>query len=208
MDQAATAATAAPTPELPPYPGLSLDKVVLVETADQAREAVAVLAGQDAVGFDTESKPTFRKGEASTGPHLLQLAVADRAWLFSLADGFDPAWVAALLADETVAKVGFGLRSDVARLDEKFGLRLAGVVDLSVALGGRRKTFGAKSAVAHFLGRSLRKSKRISTTNWSRLPYTPAQMLYAANDAQAALAVYREWRRRGGMPADGPLDGG
>ncbi|MGE5769647.1 MAG: 3'-5' exonuclease domain-containing protein 2, partial [Betaproteobacteria bacterium] len=59
--------------ELPAYPGLPLAQVVLVETAEQAGAAQAALMAADAIGFDTESKPTFRKGEVSTGPHLVQL---------------------------------------------------------------------------------------------------------------------------------------
>jgi RNA polymerase sigma factor for flagellar operon FliA len=50
--------------------------------------------------------------------------------------------------------------------------------------------------VAHFFGQKLLKSKKISTTNWSRLPYSPGQLRYAATDAQVPLMVYREWLRQ------------
>ena len=56
--------------ELPAYQGIQLDQVTLVVSAALAASALTALMAADAIGFDTESKPTFRKGEASTGPHL------------------------------------------------------------------------------------------------------------------------------------------
>lgn len=180
--------------ELPPYPGLRLENVQLVDGPTATSQALADLMAADAVGFDTESKPTFRKGETSTGPHLLQLALADRAWLFPLTPRFDIQQLKPLLESAAILKVGFGLRDDVKRLAGKYGIQMQGVVDLSVALRGiQRQDFGAKTAVAHFFGQKLLKSKKISTTNWSRLPYSPGQILYAANDAQVPLMVYRAW---------------
>jgi RNA polymerase sigma factor for flagellar operon FliA len=184
-------------PELPPYPGLDLAQIHLVQSPTERDAALAQLLAAEAVGFDTESKPTFRKGEESTGPHLLQLALADRAWLFPLTQGIDLAPFKPLLESATVLKIGFGLKDDVKRLAGKYGVAMQGVVDLSVALRGvQRQDFGAKTAVAHFFGQKLLKSKKISTTNWSRLPYSPGQLRYAATDAQVPLMVYREWLRQ------------
>lgn len=192
-----TANSTNPPVELPPYPGLRLENVQLVDDPIATAQALAELMASDAVGFDTESKPTFRKGEESTGPHLLQLALANRAWLFPLTPRFDLQQLKPLLESPAILKVGFGLRDDVKRLAGKYGIQMQGVVDLSVALRGiQRQDFGAKTAVAHFFGQKLLKSKKISTTNWSRLPYSPGQILYAANDAQVPLMVYREWLRR------------
>ncbi|GAB2180361.1 3'-5' exonuclease [Denitratisoma sp. agr-D3] len=183
-------------PELPPYPGLRLEQVQLVE-GTAATQAMAALMDCDVLGFDTESKPTFRKGEESTGPHLLQLAALDRAWLFPLTARFDGDLLKPLLESERILKVGFGLKDDLKRLAGKYGIQMRGVVDLSIALRGiQRQDFGARTAVAHFLGQKLQKSKKISTTNWARLPYTPGQILYAANDAHAALAVYLAWQKQ------------
>lgn len=192
-------------PELPPYPGLRLDEVVLVQSMSVAENALTALLAADALGFDTESKPTFRKGEESTGPHLIQLATDDRAWLFPLTAQFDTTILKPLLESARIQKVGFGLKDDVKRLAAKYGIHTQGVVDLSVALRGiQRQDFGAKTAVAHFFGQKLQKSKKISTTNWANPRYTPAQILYAANDAQVALKVYREWLRQGGKLKEVP----
>lgn len=184
-------------PELPPYPGLALAQIHLIQSPAERDAALALLLAAEAVGFDTESKPTFRKGEESTGPHLLQLALADRAWLFPLTQDADLAPFKPLLESTAVLKVGFGLKDDVKRLANKYGIAMQGVVDLSVALRGvQRQDFGARTAVAHFFGQKLLKSKKISTTNWSRLPYSPGQLRYAATDAQVPLVVYRAWLRQ------------
>jgi ribonuclease D len=75
----------APDQALPPYQGLALADVRLVRSAADAEAALAALIEADAVGFDTESKPTFQKGEVSTGPHLVQLATDTHAYLFQIA---------------------------------------------------------------------------------------------------------------------------
>ncbi|RTL54955.1 MAG: 3'-5' exonuclease domain-containing protein 2 [Rhodocyclaceae bacterium] len=199
-DTNALPAPAAPAaPELPPYPGLRLEDVQVIHSQAAAESALSALLAADALGFDTESKPTFRKGEESTGPHLIQLATEDRAWLFPLTAQFDATILKPLLESARILKIGFGLKDDVKRLAAKYGIHTQGIVDLSVALRGiQRQDFGAKTAVAHFFGQKLQKSKKISTTNWSNPRYTPGQILYAANDAQVPLRVYREWLKRGG----------
>ncbi|MGK5073597.1 3'-5' exonuclease [Janthinobacterium sp. ZB1P44] len=191
----------AAVPPLPPYQGIALDHVKLVRTSDEAQAAMAALLAADAIGFDTESKPTFVKGESSTGPHLIQLATDDIAYLFQVGSTPAPALaeLKAILESTTTLKVGFGLSDDVKRLRNKLGIAPAQVLDLSVALrGGQRNDLGAKTAVAKFFGLHLQKSKKISTTNWATSRLTEKQILYAADDAQVALRVYRRWIAEGG----------
>ncbi len=187
---------------LPPYQGIRLADVRMVHSAAEAAAALAALLAADAIGFDTESKPTFLKGETSTGPHLIQLATDDTAYLFQI--GAQPALevLKAILESATTLKVGFGLSDDVKRLHNKLGITAAQVLDLSVALrGGQRNDLGAKSAVAKFFGLHLQKSKKISTTNWASTRLSERQILYAADDAQVALRVYRRWIADGGKVA-------
>ena len=193
-----------PAPPLPPYQGIRLEDVRLVRTADEARAAMAALLASDAIGFDTESKPTFVKGESSTGPHLIQLATDDTAYLFQVGSTPTPALaeLKAILESASTLKVGFGLSDDVKRLRNKLGIVPAGVLDLSVAMrGGQRNDLGAKTAVAKFFGLHLQKSKKISTTNWASSRLSDKQILYAADDAQVALRVYRRWILEGGKVA-------
>ena len=192
---------------LPPYDGIRLADVVLVKTAADAAAALAALAASDAVGFDTESKPTFAKGEESTGPHLVQLATDEGAWLFQIGTQRDVAANAAsvaplldvlraVLESETILKVGFGLGDDLRRVRAKLGIEPRNVLDLSTALRrrGERNPLGAKTAVARFFGKEMQKSKRITTTNWALPRLSEKQILYAADDAHVALRIYRRWR--------------
>ena len=185
---------------LPPYVGIDLSDVRLVKTAGDAAAAMAALTAADVVGFDTESKPTFAKGEKSTGPHLVQLATDDTAWLFQV--GAAPlreelhAVLRAVLESPDILKVGFGLGDDLRRLQGKLGIETRNVLDLSTALRrrGERNTLGAKTAVARFFSQALTKSKRITTTNWALPQLSEKQILYAADDAHVALRIYRHWR--------------
>ena len=69
---------------LEPFQGVSLENIVVLGTKEQFAAAATELFRCRFVGFDTESKPTFAKGEVSTGPHLIQLASQDKAYLFQI----------------------------------------------------------------------------------------------------------------------------
>ncbi|MES2299171.1 MAG: 3'-5' exonuclease [Pseudomonadota bacterium] len=185
---------------LPPYQGLAMQRVHMVRSSADAAAALAALSRMDAVGFDTESKPTFVKGEVSSGPHLVQLATDECAFLFQIgAPGEREAYALVLksvLESTTILKVGFGLADDVKRLRSKLGIDIANVLDLATALrtAGQRNTLGAKTAVARFFGQHLQKSKKITTTNWAMPRLSDKQIQYAADDAHVALRIYRHWR--------------
>ena len=187
-------------PELPAYAGIAMAQVRLVKSDQDAADAAAALLAMDVIGFDTESKPTFTKGEVSTGPHLIQLATDDTVWLFQIGSQPPPAAIAgvlrAALESPTILKVGFGLADDVKRLRSKLGIETANVLDLATAMKqrGERNALGAKTAVARFFGQALQKSKKITTTNWAMPRLSEKQILYAADDAHVALKLYRHWR--------------
>lgn len=193
---------AAALAELPVYPGLTLAEITLVDTPALAAQAQAALLATDAIGFDTESKPTFLKGEVSTGPHLVQLATDDHAWLFPVSQEVDRASLRAILEAPQVLKIGMGLGNDRSALSTRLGITLTSALDLGEALRGpwHKGTVGAKVAVAHFFGQRLIKSKKIGTSNWANTRLNERQLLYAANDAHVALRLYREWLQRGKRP--------
>lgn len=183
--------------ELPVYAGIPLDRISLVISDVLAEEALAALLAADAIGFDTESKPTFLKGEVSTGPHLVQLATDTRAYLFPVARRYDSSALKAILESPKVLKIGFGLGNDHSVLKSRLGIAASNVLDLGEKLRGpgHRGTVGAKVAVAHFFGQKLQKSKKIGTSNWANAQLSERQLLYAANDAHVALMLYRAWVR-------------
>lgn len=192
-----------PAPSLPAYPGISLSDVLVVRNVADAQRAFAELREADMLGFDTESKPVFFKGQKSGGPHLIQLATAQHAYLFHVA-----AWssmqqqeldeilqiVRTLLEAPPILKLGFGLGDDLRHLRNRFGIEVSNVVDLARLLRvSKQQEMGAKAAVAKYLGMTLQKSKNISTSNWASTTLSERQMQYAADDAQVALLVYRKW---------------
>jgi ribonuclease D len=192
-----TAALVLPT-ELPPYPGLSPHQIHLVRSEAEVSKAAHALLNADVVGFDTESKPIFNKGQRSDGPHLIQLATDQAAYLFPCVTADDVQFsndlLRSVLESEQILKVGFGLRDDNKRLKAKLGIELAKVLDLSRAMReSKYREMGAKAAVAKYFGQALQKSKKISTSNWSLAPLNDRQLKYAADDAQVALLTYRAW---------------
>ena len=191
--------TVDPDELLPPYVGIELADVRIVRTEAEAAAALTALSAADVIGFDTESKPTFAKGEVSTGPHLVQLATDRMAYLFQTATPAANATalivLKPVLESDRILKVGFGLGDDVRRLRTKLGIEPRNVLDLSTALRrGERNSLGAKSAVARFFGQRLQKSRRITTTNWAMPRLSEKQVLYAADDAHVSLRLYRHWR--------------
>lgn len=187
-----------PTPDkdqialLEPFEQLQANQITLVSTTQQALHAVTTLYAYDALGFDTESKPTFVKDEVSTGPHIVQLSTLAHAYIFQLHDVQCRRLLADFLHQHEGAKVGFGLGDDARRIATKLGVQVKGMVDLNHVFSrqGYRKDMGVKAAVALLFNRRFLKSKKAATSNWANPHLTPAQLSYAANDAYAAMRVF------------------
>jgi ribonuclease D len=175
---------------------LYLDRITLVDTVVQAREAAAALRDHAAWGFDTESKPTFFKDQVSDGPHIVQLATLQHAWVFQLTDTACRELVAGLLADAAFTKAGFGLGDDTKRIVSKLLVEHAGVLELNHVFRrqGYRKDMGVKGAVAVLFNQRFIKSKKAATSNWANPRLSEAQLVYAANDAYAAARVHAALR--------------
>jgi ribonuclease D len=187
-----------PTPDkdaialLPEFGRLGLDRITLASSGTQARAALEQLRQAPVWGFDTESKPTFKVGEASDGPHVLQLSTPQRAWVFQLLDPECRAVAAQLMSMPGVVKAGFGLGDDRKRILHKLGVEPVGVLELNHVFRerGYRKDMGVKGAVAVLFNQRFIKSKKAATSNWAAQHLTDAQLVYAANDAYAAMRVY------------------
>ncbi|MCU0763948.1 MAG: 3'-5' exonuclease domain-containing protein 2 [Hydrogenophaga sp.] len=181
---------------LPEFERLGLDRIVLVTNRAQAIEASAALRDHPAWGFDTESKPTFLKEQVSDGPHIVQLATLNRAWVFQLHDTGCRDVVAGLLSTDAHTKAGFGLGDDNKRIRSKLAVEPAGVLELNAIFRARgyRKDMGVKGAVAVLFQQRFIKSKKAATSNWANARLSEAQLVYAANDAYAAARVFAALR--------------
>lgn len=164
---------------LPPFERLGLDRITLVSSGAQAQQALGHLFQASAWGFDTESKPTFRVGEASDGPHILQLATSERAWVFQLNDTGCRRVAAELLAQPGIVKAGFGLGDDRRRIIHKLGIEPQGILELNTVFHqrGYRKDMGVKGAVAVLFNQRFMKSKKAATSNWANAQLTESQVV-------------------------------
>jgi ribonuclease D len=181
----------AETAEMPPFAGLPLSRIHVPATPAEFDAAVAAIGAAATVGFDTESKPTFVTGDVSEGPHVVQFATATEAYIFQVHRRECRAPLLALLQSEAVLKVGFGLSSDHGQIHANLGIRLRAVLDLNRVFRkeGYGSSLGVRAAVGLVLKQRFHKSKKITTTNWAVQRLNEKQLLYAANDAYAALRV-------------------
>ena len=177
--------------DLPAFDGLPLACVHLPHTSDALAQAWADLSAQRFIGFDTESKPTFNKGEVSGGPDVVQFASPHAAYVLQLRHPAVQDFARQVLAAPGLVKVGFGLGQDQQQLLHRLGVRAQPLLDLDGVFRrqGHAHTIGIKTAVALVFGRRFAKSKRTTTSNWSAAVLDERQLLYAANDAWVALRV-------------------
>jgi ribonuclease D len=176
--------------ELPLYSGLSLVDIKIIENESDAAKALKILINEVCLGFDTESKPIFRKGEVSAGPTLIQLSTVSKAFLFPTRFPSALAAAEAILSNPNIKKVGFGIKGDNKELRSKLDINIINTEDLSVKLKnlvGEKNSIGARAAVAMVLKSRLGKGAQKS--NWGNYPLNRNQILYAANDAHSAICT-------------------
>lgn len=183
--------TKAETALLPAFEGVSLEQIYVPITRSECLEAVDEICTAGVGGFDTEAKPTFRAGQKSDGPHVVQFALTDRAFIFQLHRSECEKAVSELIESKDVLKVGFGLKNDHGQIWNRLGIPLNHVLDLDQIFRkmGYRGQIGVRGAMGVVLKQCFKKSKSTTTSNWSNHDLTPRQLLYAANDAYAALKV-------------------
>ena len=185
--------------QLPLFAGLTLDQIHQPVTEAELEAAQSDLLGSDYIGFDTESRPVFRKDQKSDGPHVVQLCTATSAYIFQLRDKSAYPVICQVLEAPQVVKVGFGLQSDRSHIRRKFGVEIRGILDLDTIYRhlGYRRQLGVKAAIAVQFGQKFSKSKRLSTSNWAKAGLSEPQLLYAANDAYAALRILQGLQQSG-----------
>ena len=170
-------------------------RVSLVETAQELGEARADIRQERVVGLDTETRPSFKKGEVHL-PCLVQAATARAVYLFQLSrlDVF-PALVE-LLSKPELVKTGVGLAYDLQQLKQVFPFTVQNVLDLGVV--ARRRGLGqtgVRNLAGMFLGFRIPKGNR--TSNWAAPRLSPAQINYAATDAWACRELYLRFETDG-----------
>lgn len=160
----------------------------VIDSMDSFYREIGVIRSNTVLGFDTESRPSFRKGKAYP-ISLVQVATRDMAWLIRTGSiGYPPELKKLLSADHTL-KVGLGLSDDLRRLKADCRFEPAGFLDLQNYVEAFHiEEKGLKKLSGIVLGRRISKSQQVS--NWDAETLTEAQLRYAATDAWICLEIY------------------
>lgn len=153
----------------------------VVNEEAQLPSAMNTLRQFPILGFDTETKPSFRKGEYYL-PSLLQLATPDDVYVFQLQRIGPPAELWRLLADPAVTKAGVAVNDDIRELQQLQEFEPGGFIDLGdIARQAGLQTHGLRNLSANLLG--FRLAKGAQRSNWGAHELTARQTTYAATDA-------------------------
>lgn len=168
-------------------------RIVVVYTEIEARKAVDFLLAQPILGFDTETRPSFKKGSVHKVA-LMQVSTPDTCFLFRLNQIHMTPDIISLLEDTTVPKIGLSLNDDILSLhrnteftpglfiDLQDHMREIGIEDLSL-----------QKLYANLFRQRISKNQRL--TNWEAQILSDRQKIYAATDAWACINIYREYLR-------------
>lgn len=170
-------------------------KIRLITTVPDLEQARADIRQEQVVGLDTETRPSFRKGESYL-PCLVQAATARAVYLFQLSRVDVIPVINELLAEARIVKTGVGLAHDLQQLKAVFPFTVNNTVDLGVI--ARRRGLG-QSGVRNLAGMLLgfRIPKGNRTSNWAAPQLSPAQIAYAATDAWACRELYLKFESLG-----------
>ena len=165
-------------------------RIFVVDTQDKADEAVDYLSGFNNLGFDTETRPAFRKGNLNNVA-LIQLATDKQCYLFRLNRiGSSPSLIR-LLSDAKVRKIGLSLKDDFNSMSRRMKFTPRGFLDLQKIVSEHNiADLSLQKIYAILFQKKISKSQRLS--NWEAEELSDAQKKYAALDAWACLRIYEE----------------
>lgn len=163
-------------------------RIIVIDTEADAEKAVAYLNQFDAVGFDTETRPSFKKGQRYK-ISLMQISTDEACFLFRLNRINIPEALEEFLANGNVLKIGLSLRDDFGAIQKRTDIKPKNFIDLQNFV----KPYGIEDAslqkiYAIVFQKKISKGQRL--TNWEADVLTEAQKKYAALDAWACLKLY------------------
>ena len=166
----------------------------LIDTAKGVKKYMPVLFKEAVLGFDTETRPAFKKGRRNT-ISLLQLSTQFHAFLFRISSIGLPDDLIRLMEDSDILKVGAAVRDDLIELNAVRRFKAGGFLDLQKyveAFGIENKGLAKLTGIV--LGFRISKSQQLS--NWDAEVLSAAQMLYAATDAWACYRIYHDLHKQ------------
>jgi RNA polymerase sigma factor for flagellar operon FliA len=179
---------------LPCYEGHG--RAVILVDDHNLHLAVHELLQERYLGFDTESKPTFQKGEVSSGIAIMQISSPTTCYIFQMRRIGDATALGEIIGQPQIIKIGVGLKDDLNKLRSRYKFHPNAFVDLGLIFRafGRRNSIGSKQLVALVLKQRLRKSKSATTSNWAAERLSPLQIEYASDDAFSSVDAYLRLR--------------
>lgn len=177
--------------ELAELPLSSFEGVIhVIENPKDLGYALEYLNSQDIIGFDTETRPAFRKGQ--TYPvSLLQLSTSEQAFLFRINKIGLPIGLVKILASPEILKIGVAIRDDIKILQRIVPFKPSGFIELQDLVKSYGiENFSLKKLSAIILGFRISKSARL--TNWDVHELTEQQLIYGATDAWVSCEIYKQ----------------
>lgn len=177
-------------------------EIIVVNSEDDAERIVEELENAPIVGFDTETRPSFQKGQ-NNKVALLQLSTESKSFLIRLCNIGLPSRIKAFLEDESKLKVGLSIKDDFHSLTRLGPFKPAGFLDLQEYVKNFRIAECSLTKVhAIVFGRRISKSQQL--TNWEAQALTNKQQEYAALDALACVNIYKKLKSGEFHPEDSP----
>lgn len=163
-------------------------KIVIAADEIQIAKAIKEIEKNNLVGFDTETKPTFKKGEFNHVA-LIQIATPDKVYLLRIHQVGITNSLVKFLSNDKISKVGIALDDDLVALNKKRKFVPAGFIDLNkIAPTLGIENIGARNLSALLLTSRISKNQQVS--NWENPVLTAPQLKYAATDAWICLEMY------------------
>ena len=166
-------------------------EIVVVDNFEKLVKAIEILSKAKVIGFDTETKPAFKKGVFNKVA-LLQLSVKNHAFLFRLNRIGLPTEVCKILTNPKIIKSGVAINDDIKALNKIKAFIPKGFIELQDHAKSLGITdFSLKKLAAITCGFRISKGQQLS--NWEAEELTEAQQIYAATDAWAALEIFENF---------------
>lgn len=166
-------------------------EIYLIDTNKKLDIALPLLKDKKVLGFDTETRPSFKKGP-NNDIALMQLATSEEAFLFRINRIGFPESLKNLSEDDSVLKIGLALKDDLNGLKKFNDFNPSSFIDLQdLAKKLSIRNNGLKKLAAIFLNFRVSKSRSQRLSNWEGDTLTPKQVKYAATDAWVCYELYR-----------------
>lgn len=165
-------------------------RIIIVDNEESMRFAYAYLSRCDIIGFDTETRPSFKKGRINKMA-LVQLSSVNTAFLIRINKIPLSKEMLSIFENENIIKVGASIRDDIKGIQKQTPFTPKGFVDIQSIVGNYGiHDISVRKVSAIVLGIRVSKAQRLS--NWEAQTLTPAQQAYAATDAWTCHEIYRK----------------